>query len=385
MKDHLLHTRVCLLLGTLGLLWMLVGCRRDVVIFPPEVVPVGEQQITPVCGFYLLNEGNMGSNKSTLDYYDFRSATYSRNIYAFSNPTVPKELGDVGNDLAIYGARLYAVINCSNKIEVMRSSDCLRLGQINIPNCRYLAFDGAYGYVTSYAGPVQLGGHSQIGYVARFDTATLQITDTCYVGYQPDDVAIVGQKMYVANSGGYNVHNYETTLSVIDLHSFTEQYRIHVAVNLHRLQLDHYGQLWVTSRGDYFDNPSRLFVVDTATDQVTDSVDIPVSVMALQGDSLYVISHAFSYETYDYELAFRIVDVRTHQIVCQQFITDGTQSRITKPYGLMVHPVTHDFYVTDAGNYVEPGRLYCYDSQGVLRWSVRTGDIPAHFALLYHK
>ena len=63
---------------------------------------------------YLLNEGNMGSNKCTLGiFYDSTTGKYHRNIYAERNPSVVKELGDVGNDLQIYGDKLYAVINCS--------------------------------------------------------------------------------------------------------------------------------------------------------------------------------------------------------------------------------------------------------------------------------
>ena len=70
---------------------------------------------------------------STLDYYDYATVTYRRDIYTEANPDVPKELGDVGNDLQLYGARLYAVINCSNKIEVMSASTCRRIGQVDIP------------------------------------------------------------------------------------------------------------------------------------------------------------------------------------------------------------------------------------------------------------
>ena len=31
---------------------------------------------------FLLNEGNMGSNKSTLDYFDYQTGIYTKNIYA---------------------------------------------------------------------------------------------------------------------------------------------------------------------------------------------------------------------------------------------------------------------------------------------------------------
>ena len=59
----------------------------------------------------------MGSNKSTLDYYDYETGVYTKNIYAERNPGVVKELGDVGSDIQIYGDKLYAVINCSHFVE----------------------------------------------------------------------------------------------------------------------------------------------------------------------------------------------------------------------------------------------------------------------------
>ena len=163
---------------------MLYSCREDDVIFIPEEVQVSNPDYSAVGGFYLLNEGNMGSNKCTLDYYDLGTGVYTRNIYGNANPNVPKELGDVGNDLAVYGSRLYAVINCSNKVEVMDKHSAKRIGQVDIPNCRYIAFHKGYAYVTSYAGPVVIDpDYQQLGYVAKVDTATLQVVAQCIVGY----------------------------------------------------------------------------------------------------------------------------------------------------------------------------------------------------------
>lgn len=378
-----------------SVLLLACACRKEVEVLPKEEVQTGDtmtlvEQDTltgktrQLIGFYLLNEANMGTNKASLDYYDYTTATYVRNIYAEANPEVVKELGDVGNDLQIYGHRLYAVINVSGKIEVMHSKDARRIGQIDIPNCRYLCFDGPYGYVTSYAGPVSTdASHAQIGYVAKFDTATLAIVDTCYVGYQPDELAISNGKLYVANSGGYMKPNYENTLSVIDLATFREEKRIEVAINLHRVRRDNGGGLWVSSRGDYLQTPSRLYYVDTKEDKVTDQLDLAVSELAIVGDSLYLIATQYNEETFENVTTYGIVDIRTHQLVASSFIQDGTDSAIRRPYGLMVNPLTREVYVTDAGSYVTPGKLYCYDADGRLRWSVRTGDIPAHFALYW--
>lgn len=360
------------------------GCRDETDIFTPEKENIAEiSQADSICGFYLLNEGNMGSNKSTLDYYDLSTGIYTRNIYGYANPTVPKEMGDVGNDIAIYGDRLYAVINCSNKVEVMNKWTAERIGQIDVPNCRYLRFKDGYAYLTSYAGPVLIDpDYKQVGYVAKIDTATLQVVDRCLVGFQPDELEIVGDTIYVANSGGYMVPNYENTVSLIDIKTFTEVRRIPVAINLHHLRADRHHQLWVSSRGDYYEQPSRLYCVDTNTGLVSDSICVAVSNMHLDGDSLYICSTEWSYVTMENTINYGIVNVKTRELVTANFISDGTEKKIKIPYGIKVHPQTKDIYVTDAKNYVSPGTLYCFSPNGVMKWSVRTGDIPAHIAFL---
>lgn len=369
------------------LVFVATSCRKEVEVFTSEDTLLDSASQNGFAGFYLLNEGNMGSNKSTLDYFDYTKGEYKRNIYAAINPTVPKELGDVGNDIAIYGGRLYAVINASNKVEVMDARTARRIGQIEIPNCRYIKFDKGFAYITSYAGPIQINpNYTQKGYVAKVDTATLSIVAKCIVGFQPDGLEITNGKIYVANSGGYmgagSTEKYERTVSVIDLATFKEDKRIDVAYNLDHIKADKRGDLWVTSRGDYKKLPSRLYFIDKTLEKVTDTIPIAVSNYYLDGDSLYVYSTEWSYITYSNVITYGIVDTRTHKVVSRAFITDGTDKEIEIPYGIMVHPTTKDIYVTDAGNYVSPGMLYCFTKEGKKKWGVRTGDIPAHFALL---
>ena len=372
-----------MLLVALMAMMLLVACREEQFIFVPEEVEVTLPEYTSLQGFYLLNEGNMNSNKATLDYYNFRTGRYTRNVFAFANPNVPKEMGDVGNDLGIYGSKLYAVINCSNKIDVMDKNTVKKIGQIDIPNCRYIKFYGGYAYVTSYAGPVELSPeYTQRGYVAKIDTATLQVVDKCLVGFQPDELDIVNGKIYVANSGGYMVPNYENTVSVIDIDTFTEDSRIEIAINLQCCKADSHGMLWLSSRGDYYDNQSRLYVYDTRHQRLAKTLDLRVSNMWLDGDSLYVIGAQFSYVTMNYETTYAIINTLTMEQVSSKFITDGTDAVIVMPYGIAVNPITKDIYVTDASSYVDAGRLYCFSSDGIKKWDVRTGDIPAPFVFL---
>lgn len=363
------------------------SCRKDDEIVPPTVGQVTEGVKTKFAkGFFLLNEGNMGSNKASIDYFDYETGVYSKNIYAERNPGVVKELGDVGNDIEIYGNKLYAVINCSHFVEVMDVRTAKHIKQISIPNCRYITFKGGYAYVSSYAGPVQIDPNARLGYVAKVDTASLSIVATCIVGYQPEEMVIVGDKLYVANSGGYRVPNYDNTVSVIDLNTFTEIKKIQVAVNLHRLELDKYGYIYVSSRGDYYNTPSKTLIINSKDDSVTDVLgDLPNSNMTLCGDSLYVYSTEWSYVTNSNKVTYAIVDTKQQKVVTRSFIKDGTDKSIKIPYGIAVNPETREFFVTDAGNYVTPGRLYCFNKNGIKKWEVETGDIPAHFVFTNRK
>lgn len=364
---------------------LLVSCRQG----EDSIVPSTGTQVTAgvpnskIKGMYLLNEGNMGSNKSSIDYFDYETGMYHKNIYAERNPGVVKELGDVGNDIQIYGNKLYAIINCSHFMEVMDVATAKHITQVSIPNCRYVVFKGKYAFVSSYAGPVQIDPNARLGYVARVDTATLTVKDTCVVGYQPEEMVVVDNKLYVANSGGYRYPNYDRTVSVIDINSFKVIKTIDVAINLHRLELDRYGNIYVSSRGDYYHIPSDTYIIDSATDKVTGKLGLANSEMALSGDSLYVYSTEWSYLTNSNTITYAIVNTKTKQIVTRNFITDGTEKEIAIPYGVAINPETKEIFVTDAKDYVSPGMLYCFSPEGKKKWSVVTGDIPAHIVFTH--
>jgi DNA-binding beta-propeller fold protein YncE len=367
-----------------------VACREDEWVVPTEydMLPEAITLESNPLGMYVLNEGNMGSNKSTLDFVDFRNAIYIRNLYAERNPDVIKELGDVGNDIQIYGNKLYAVINCSHKVEVMDAYTCKRIGQIDIPNCRYIRFSRGNAYVSAYVGPVAIDPNAQLGAVYRIDTASLTVTGKVTVGYQPDELEVMGEYIYVANSGGYRAPNYDYMISVVEMYAMKQVQKIPVAINLHRLRKDKYGKLWVSSRGDYKTIPSRLFVLDRKDKNsremvVTDTLNIACSNLCIQGDSLYFYSVEWNEQREENTISYGIIDVRTKELLTNHFITDGTEKDITVPYGIQINPANGDIYVTDAKNYVSSGVLHCYDRNGKRKWSVRTGDIPAHTAFLY--
>lgn len=367
------------------------ACRNDEVVIPPTPEDTGKPSVKgKVVGMYVLNEGNMTSNKATLDYLDLSAdgptAQYMRNIYPSRNPDDVKELGDVGNDVKIYGSKLWMVINCSNKVVVASVADCRRQGQVDIPNCRYLAFHDGYAYVSSYVGPVDRSQDSPLGSVYKVDTTSLSIVGRVDVGYQPDEMAVLDGKLYVANSGGYRAPNYDRTVSVIDLATFREERKIDVDINLFRCKADKYGQLWVSSRGDTYDVPSRLYWLrkdQSGRMEKAGSINHNVSDYCIVGDSLYFIAAEWSSITKDNTISYGIVNVRTHELVSQTLSSAPELAAVEMPYGIIVNPYERDFYVMDAKNYLSSGELLHFKADGSFDWKVSTGDIPGHAAFVF--
>jgi len=369
--------RILIIFGLLAII--LSSCRKEEPPFPSDDKEVTGGTDGDIKGFFLLNEGNMGSNKASLDYFDYGTGIYSKNIFPERNPSVARELGDVGNDIRIYGGKLYAVINRSNLVEVMDITTAKHITTVQIPNCRYITFDQGFTYVSSYAGAVKDDPAKRLGYVAKIDTLTMAVVATCEVGYQPEEMIITGGKLYVANSGGYTPQDYDNRVSVINLNTFTVSKNIEVAINLHRMELDSNGKIWVSSRGDHNKNGSDIFIIDPLTDLISNlELPLPCSNMTICGDSLYVYSNSFNTSTGKNTISYALVNTKTWEVVSRNFIKDGTEQSITLPYGLAVNPETREIIVTDAKDYVTPGTVYCFSKAGRLKWSALTGDIPAH-------
>ena len=364
----------------LFIICIIASCRKDRDILPIETEPGEAQPVASIEGLYLLNQGNMGSNQASLNYYDYATGILSKNIYQNANPDAVKELGDVGNDIGIYGNKLYAIINVSNKVEIMDVNTAKRIKTIEVKNCRYIIFHNGKAYVSAFEGVVS---NAPNGTVSEIDTATLEITRKVEVGRQPEQMAIVDNKLYIANSGGYSAPNYERTVSVIDLNSFSVTKNIDVAINLHLINKDNDGDIYVSSRGDYHETPARYYVIDTKADTVKKVFNIAVNGCDIVGDTAYIYGTEWSYEINDFAVTYNMINTKTETLLNKNFITDGTEQDITMPYGIAIDPISRYIYLTDAKDFVSSGFLYCYTPQGKKKFSIMAENIPACIAFKY--
>lgn len=338
-----------------ALSFILASCHKDTPVKPTP---------TPVTdGLYVLNQGVFNDNNSTLSFYSYSTKTVTADIFNSANG---RGLGDTGNDIEIYGSKMYIVVNVSSTVEVVDPKTAKSIRQIKLFNGttarepRDVMFYKGNAYVTSYDGTV-----------AVIDTATLGVTNYITVGRNPEQLAVANGKIYVANSGGLDYPNYDNTVSVIDPVSGTVTKTLTVADNPQNVGTDNNGNVYVLSAGNYADVGPSLAVINDNTDAVTSQTNFDGSGMVIQGTTAYFITSTNT---------IKVFNLTTQTVTTNNFITDGTA--ITTPYALAVDGSTGEVFVTDAKDYVSAGSVYAFDKTGKKEYSITVGINPGKIAFL---
>ena len=373
------------------------ACQKD----PGPETPSKDADLTgekvDVSGFadsakkvFILNEGGMGSNNSTLDFLRLSDGNYITGAFKKMNPDAGAGLGDVGNDIAVNGDELWIVVNNSGIVEVLSAKDETEIAAFTVPTPRNIAFDDTYAYVTSWAGAYANGSYDENynyvitdsknpkGQVYRINLKTKKLDGSVEVGYQPEGVACYGGKLYVANSGGIASqlppdYSYDNTVSIIDTKTFKVTQTVEVQVNLKNVYSDGAGNIYVTTLGDYWSVHSGLYMLNAATPGTPVHLCDYVSVSAISGDTVYCIG---TDSEFDWSAA---------HVYNAWAVTKGVKRDINinvdaaVPYGLTALGAD-TFFVSDAGDYYNPGTVSCY-YKGSKAWTVTAGVCPGHFAV----
>ena len=372
------------------------ACQKDPIPETPskdadltgEKVSVSDLGVTAK-KIFVLNEGGMGSNNSTLDFLRFSDGYYVTGAFKKMNPSIGAGLGDVGNDITIINDEVWMVINNSGIVEVVSAKDETELAAIAVPTPRNIAFDKTYAYVTSWAGAYANGSYDENynfviadfknpkGVVYRINLATKKVEGNVEVGYQPEGIAYYNGKLYVANSGGIASqlppdYSYDKTVSVIDTKTFKVTKTVDVEVNLKYVYSDGAGNIYVTSLGDYWSVHSGLYMLTASNPTSPKHIGDYVSISAVNGDTVYCIG---TDSEFDWSASHTYNGWKVKNGVKSNW--DATID-VTTPYGLAVLNADA-FLVGDAGDYFNPGKVVCYNKSRKL-WSVTAGVCPGHFA-----
>ncbi len=312
---------------------------------------------------YVLNQGSFAGNNASVTMYDLEENKVVPDYFSAQND---RGLGDTGYDLLIYGSKAYIITNVSSQLEIVDATTFKSIKQIpffvaNVPSqpSALAALNGKV-FISSYNGVVSV-----------LDTMSLEITKEIGTGLNPDALLVSNNKLWVSNSGGLNFPDYDSTVSVIDPVTQVEEARITVGTNPYTLQSDNYGDIYVITRGNYNDIKMRLKIIDASTQTVKYTFEeFEAFNLTIKGDTAYV----YHYDFIESKSSIMLINVKTEEIITTNFITDGTV--IKTVYGIAVDPTSSDVYICDANNFEGSGKVYCFTSDGKLKFSFDAGVNP---------
>ena len=229
----------------------------------------------------MLNQGGYGSNNATLDYVDLATGQYHAGYFESRNPDMAYGLGDTGNDIFISDGLLFIIMNGPGIVEIASADDARHIAQVEVPNCRYGTVSDGYLYVTSYASE---------GTLYKISLADYKVVATLKTGYEPEQLLCLDGFLYILNSGGLHYPEYDDTITVVDLSGFSVDRTVDTGYrNLYKI-LYADGTIYVTSRGDYDEDPGAVFIFDPETDGITPVLDKPVSNWSYFNGTVYTQS-----------------------------------------------------------------------------------------------
>jgi YVTN family beta-propeller protein len=339
----------------LMLLLLLNGCKKNDSITDAGQLPSAANAV------YIVNEGGYNKGNASLTMYLPDAGTAYQDVFASVNG---RNLGDVAQDMVIYGKNAYIVVNNSQKIEVVTLETMKSVGTITIPGSKspykIAIYSDTKGYVTN------LYDNS----VTVFNPTSLAIVkERIPVGLNPQEIILANGKLYVCNSG----YGADSTVSVIDPLTDAVVKTIVVGKSPSQIGTSVDGKLIVNCLGestDYTDptkGPAGSIVkIDPATQTVTGSLVLPTAVYG------HPSKMAISPLGYAYVAVMGSVlkmETATMTVVNAKFIPLTTENI----YGMAYDNATNRLYLADAGGFVSAGTVTIYDATGQSVTSFKSG------------
>lgn len=315
-------------------------------------------------GLYIVNEGNFLSNNGSISYYNPDSARLVNKLFQTINQRL---LGDVVQSFGVADDKGFIVVNNSQKVEVIDMETFVSLGTISGTDYpRYfLSINRSKGYLTNGA----FGGK-----VLVIDLHTLTITGEINVGKGPENLIRWGNKVFVANSGGWA---YDHTVSVIDTDSDVVIDSVVVGDNPVDLAADRNGDVWILCKGNLVydqnwniidETDSEIYIIDT------DDLSIKKSfVIGQTGDYFNPVRLACSH---DGNMIYYLEADGIYAMDIADVNPPGAPLIARSFYGLDVDQNDGTIFGLSANNFATDGYMLRFSPSGMLIDSIKVGIGP---------
>ena len=234
-------------------------------------------------GYWILSEGFVGQGNAELAWYDLTKGELAKNQFKAING-IP--LGDTGNELQLYGAKMYVVVTGSgfgtettadnSYIEVINPIDGKSIKRIPFLDAkgvpakpRNIIFEGGKGYISSYSNEV-----------VRLDTATLTLdAHAALSGIMAEGLTYKGGSVYICNGG----QGQDNKISIVDATSMKETKVITTASNPSKIVTAANGDIYFTTDWPAY----KLYKLKTADETITEVAGLKVGDIAHSNNKIY--------------------------------------------------------------------------------------------------
>lgn len=344
-------------------------------------------------GFYTINGGNKSSKiPASITAYDFSTNTSTAPLEDAFYAANGIELGDGAQQALICGDKMFIVMYTSNLLWVVEPETLKILGSIqptgDAQSPRYLAYANGKVYCSMYT-----------GYVSEIDPDSMTITRSIKVGPNPDELAVAGNTLVVANSDGQNSSaGYpDSSISIIDLSTFTQtELKDADLIYNPNTVASNGSDAFVVCQGNYkvpgTDGYIPGIVLKVSGKTLSDVTKVcEGSMIDVWGNNLYVINAPYYGDPSD--RTYKIYDVTTGEekgnIVKQ---VSGEDSEIMWPNGVFVDSSSGDvvmlsYYLnSETGKALtkEPCYANIYDASGNFLNRVECG-VGARYVTFIHE
>ena len=318
-------------------------------------------------GVVISNEGTFGVGNASLSVYYPEKDIVENDIFTKVNN---RPLGDVLQSIGISGDSVYLVMNASNKIEVVNKKTCIEVATISeLGSPRYFAaISKNKAYVTLW------GSGGKVGVLnLTTNTITKQIT----VGSGPEKIIVLGNKAFIANSGGWDTDN---RVSIINTQTDEVATTLTVGDNPKDFAVDKNGMVWVLCSGNivYGANPSQtkstLVLINPSTNGIEKTIDLgetyhPSNLEINQSRDILYYGGDFGVAGI-FALSITATDKASSPLIDEYF------------YGFNIDPANGVIYGLQAPSFNSGGMLQRYSSTGTLisTYTLGIGPNAAYFA-----
>ncbi|MCU0361381.1 MAG: hypothetical protein MUF75_11830 [Bacteroidia bacterium] len=322
--------RTCFFYSLLGL--PLFSCMKD----KPDRDVYVLKDPEPSQRIFVVNEGNFTSGNSSISLFNSANGEVQEDYYKMQNSA---PLGDVAQSMALINEKYYVVVNNSGKVVVCDKTFKMLANITGLSSPRYiLQVSANKAYVSDY----------KSGSVSVINLSNHSVSNKISLPGWSEEMLLLHNKVYVCNIS-------REYLYVIDPNQDKVEDSIWVGKNASGLQVDKNLMLWVLSSGNFSNSPATLSLINKGNLRVEKTFVFPADrqpfKLAMNGrrDSLYFIDKGVF-----------VMPIGAASLPNQALI----KSEQSNFYGIGVHPLSSEIYVSDALDYVQRSHITVYSAAG---------------------